>query len=130
MCLAYDRLNLPDLQSFESICRRLQLWQEYYGESLRMSEAAGSLGSRDADERSIFLGHQHGRGVALVAPALSEYVSNRLKGKPTMLKERRKAREERLARSGGKEEPSGGGGGGQSRAARRATAKNKAAPKK
>ena len=128
--LAYDRLNLPDLQCFESICRRLQLWEEYYGEGLRLSEAGGSLGSRDADERSIFLGHQHGRGVALVAPALSDFVSSRLKEKSTMLKERRKAREERLAIGGGKDEPAGGGGDRPSRGARRAAAKAKGASEK
>ena len=42
--LAADRLNLPDLQAFEMVVRRLQLWEEIYSESLRRSEASGGYG--------------------------------------------------------------------------------------
>ena len=111
--LAVDRLNLPDLQAFEMVVRRLQLWEEIYSDALRRSEAAGGYGT-DADERSIFLGLSLGLCSALVSPSLSEFVSSRLKEKSGMLKERRKAREERESLHGPGDDddgrPAGGGG--------------------
>ena len=93
--LGFDRLNVSELQCFEAVSRRFMLWEELYGEALRSSEG-GATGSAlaDMDERSLFLGQKHGRGLALVCPALSEFVASQLTEKSSMLKERRKAREE------------------------------------
>ena len=92
--LAVDRPNLSHLQSREMVVRRPQIWEEICSESLRKFEAAGGY-CRDADDRSLFLGHALGLGSALVAPTLTEFVSSRFKEKSGMLEGRRKAREER-----------------------------------
>ena len=73
--------------------RRFQMWEEVYVERLRKSETSESM---DNDERALFLGRRFARGQALVCPALSEFVSAKLKEKSQALKERRKAREERI----------------------------------
>ena len=91
--LVFDGLNICELQAFETIMRRFQMWEEVYGEKLRAGDQ--STASMDTDERSLFLGRKFGRGQALVCPALSEYVSAQLKERSQVLKERRKAREER-----------------------------------
>ena len=47
------------------------------------------------DEKSLFLGIRFTQGLALVSPALEKHVSGQLGEKSALLKERRKAREER-----------------------------------
>ena len=48
------------------------------------------------DERTIFLGADRSRGSSLICPALEAYVASRLHDESSVLKERRKGREERL----------------------------------
>ena len=94
-----DQLNVGELVVFEVIARRFQLWEEVYAASLREAEA-GSEAAPWLDERQIFLGHERSRGHALVCPAFEVWVADRLKDESSILKERRKGREERLLYQG------------------------------
>ena len=88
-----DRLNVAGLQYAELISRRLQLWEEYYSEQLRLSE--GGQASMELDERRIFLGQRRTSGLALLNPELMEYVGDTLTIEANVLKQRRKGREEK-----------------------------------
>ena len=102
-----DQLNLPNLAVFESAARRLQLWEERYTEKLRMaSDGAGTAGH--ASERHLFLGGSRPKGAALVSPQLERFVADRLSEEASVLKERRKGREERELLAAATT-PSGGG---------------------
>jgi hypothetical protein len=93
-----DRLNVAGLQYAELISRRLQLWEEYYSEQLRMSE--GGQSSMELDERRIFLGQRRTSGLALLNPELMEYVGDKLTIEANVLKQRRKGREEKRLAAG------------------------------
>jgi len=71
------------------------MWEEYYGQKLLDVDRNSSVGIVDIDEKSIFLRQTQSRYRALVAPALSEYVASQLREESQVLKERRKAREEK-----------------------------------
>ena len=66
---------------------------------LRLLEAergAGRPGGMDVDEANIFLGASpSGRGTAAICPELLSHVSEKLKSEAAIMKERRKAHEER-----------------------------------
>ncbi len=92
-----DGMNIAALESFETVSRRFQLWEEFYSEALRIAEA-GDHGD-DLDERRLFLGNHRSKGLAIVSPLLEQYVATKLQEESAVLKERRKGREERrLAR--------------------------------
>ena len=77
---------------------KYQMWEEFYAAKLEESESAripGQSSRFQSDERSIFLGQPRSRALALVSPDLEEYVATNLKERASVLKERRKAREER-----------------------------------
>ena len=96
----YDQLNGSELVCLEMASRRFMLWEECYSSLLQESEL-GADGASFLDERRLFLGSQRSRGKALVMPELEEYVSSKLEAESKILKERRKAREERaLVREG------------------------------
>ena len=96
--LQYDQLNISELGCFEAIARRYQMVEEMYSAALRDAEA-GSGSSDWLDERHIFLGHERSRGHALISPELERHVAGKLQEESSVLKERRKGREERqLAR--------------------------------
>ena len=131
--LAYDQLNVSNLLSFEILARRYQLWEEHYGELLK-TRSAGSAGptSVDMDERGLFAGRTFSAAHAWVCPALHSWIADRVRDKAAVLKERRKAREERTLAAGSRASDAAGGGdddGKGSRAERRAKAKGKAAGK-
>ena len=86
----------------EILCRQLQLIEEPHRDRL-------SGGSSDGlDEKHLFGGSAH-RTNLCVCPALQEWVGEEMRKESLIMKERRKAREERsLMRPGG---PRGGKGG-------------------
>jgi hypothetical protein len=94
-----DQLNVSELQCFEKIARRLQLWEEVYSVKLRKAEGGEEVDGW-LDERAIFLGQGKSRGHALVCPLLEEWVAKQLEKESAVLKERRKAREERQLAGG------------------------------
>jgi hypothetical protein len=110
-----DQLNVSELQCFEKIARRLQLWEEVYSVKLRKAEGGEEVDGW-LDERAIFLGQGKSRGHALVCPLLEAWVAKELEKESAVLKERRKAREERQLAGGltttTPEAASSGGGGG------------------
>ena len=117
--LCGDQLNLGELEVFELISRRLQLWEEVHSQKLRKADA-GAGSEAWLDERAIFLGQGRSRGQALIAPALEAWVASKLAEESAVLKERRKGREERQLLAGlgstaigggGADSASGGGGG-------------------
>ena len=107
-----DGINVGKVECFESIARHFQLWEEYYSSALRAAEGGDEAGEW-LDERRVFLGAPRAKGQALVSPELESHVASRLREEAEVLKERRKAREERrLARPGADvgATPEGGGG--------------------
>ena len=97
--LTYDCLNLPNLSIYESIARRYMLWEEVYREMLQTVQArTGTTQMLEQDERAIFMSAKSAHALALVSPKLEEFVAGELRDRASVLKERRKAREEREAR--------------------------------
>lgn len=119
-----DRLNVANIQAFEMVSRRLQLWEEVCRQQLRAAEN-GDGWDPWLDERSLFLGQRKGCGYALVAPQLEAWVAEKLAQESAVIKERRKGREERLLALGlqppGGGSSSGAGGGGGEGAAKKAS---------
>ena len=99
VALTGDQLNIAELEVFEIVARRLQLWEEVYAQRLRQADAGASA---DAwlDERALFLGQGRSRGQALVCPELEAFVATKLAEESAVMKERRKGREERQLASG------------------------------
>ena len=82
VAIVQGRLNISKCAYFETVARR--------------AAAEGGAASTDfLDEHRLLLGQGRGRGHALVAPTLEKWVSSRLQEESAVLKERRKAREER-----------------------------------
>ena len=67
----------------------------------RQGLGGGSSGIWQASERGIFLGEQHSKSLAIICPALQEHVAGKLRDSAALLKQRRKAKEERDASRGG-----------------------------
>ena len=93
--ISRDALNIVELQCFELIARRMQLYERKYALALQEAHTRSSgVRSLEHEERNLFLGGG-ARGTALVCPALEKFVSVLLSEKSSLQKERRKAREER-----------------------------------
>ena len=91
--VAFDGLNVSELLCFEMLARRYQVWEEFYKNELRQSNANASLqGAMEAEERDLFMGQRYGRGAALVCPELEAHVAEVLKERCAIQK-KRKARE-------------------------------------
>ena len=90
--LTYDQLDISNLASAEMVARQLQLLEE-------KQAAAAATDSTGAEESALFLGAPTSHSAVLVAPDLKLWISQELAREASVLKERRKAREERnLAR--------------------------------
>jgi len=98
--LTYDMLNAGAVAIMEMVARRYQLWEEVHSEALRIAEM-GEGGADFAEERRLFLGLPRGRASALVMPALKDHIATEVAKEAAVLKERRKAREERQLVAGG-----------------------------
>ena len=104
--LVFDGLNISELSCMEIAARRYQYWEQFYAKSLRTNEFGDASSSIwVASEGGIFLGEQHSKSLALICPALQEHVTGQLRESAALLKERRKAREERDASNGGPQPP-------------------------
>ena len=92
----YDQLNLFNLGCVEVMVRKLQMAEEKYKERLYHNQG---LGDNVGEDHHLFMGTQGTRGNLCVAPALQKFIAEELQKESAVLKERRKAREERsLAR--------------------------------
>ncbi|CAK0906492.1 unnamed protein product, partial [Prorocentrum cordatum] len=90
----FDQLNLPDIAGAEIMARSIQLSEERYRD--RMPSFAGSSGETTQDA-FLYMGLDHVRGNVAVCPALQSWVSAELQKEVSVMKERRKAREERAS---------------------------------
>jgi len=97
--ISFDQINVGELAMFESIARRFQLWEQFYADRLANREGGGSF---EAEERLLFMGQGQSRALSLVSPKLREFMAKELSDKSAILKERRKAREERAMAADGK----------------------------
>ena len=83
-----------EILSFEMLGRRLQMWEQIYGEQLQEVTNPSEAGGINSDEKRFFLGQDRLRNRSLVCPELEEYISQCMQQRTQLLKERRKAREE------------------------------------
>ena len=103
----YDGLDLSNLAGAELAFRRLQLIEYYYSE--RGPGGGGKGGGKsekkkDEDlmyrmEASVFTGSHKEFGDTMIAPSLMEFVSKEIETEASIMKQIRKAREERAAAS-------------------------------
>ena len=117
--VTFDQLNCGELAIVEQMARRLQMWEHVYAQRLqdtsRPAEGSSSKGV-DGDERALFSGNtDRAMGVSLVCPQLQEWIATQMRERSSVLKERRKAREERDGDDGAPKRNNrrGGGKGGQ-----------------
>ena len=100
---SYDQINVCNSAAAEVLVRKLQVIEEKHRDRL-LQNTGGAVD----DDVHLFLGTEAGtRGGACVCPALQGWIAEELARESAILKERRKAREERqLARP--KAAPKGG----------------------
>lgn len=96
-----DGVNLKNCLWAELVLRRIQLQEEAVSEDGANPSYEGA---------SHWMGTGERKGGALIAPSLRAFVAGELSREAAVLKEKRKARESKLAARGG-----GGGGGGRGR---------------
>ena len=77
------------------VSRRYQMWEEIYASALHDAEVGTSEDGTWLEERRVFLGATRSKGHALVSPDREKHVAARMQEESSVLKERRKAREER-----------------------------------
>ena len=103
----YDGLDLSNLAGAELAFRRLQLIEYVYSERGPGGGKGGSKSDKKNDymssmqnyEANIFAGGYKEFGDTMVAPSLLDYVAKEVEGEAAVLKQVRKAREERAAAS-------------------------------
>ena len=103
-----DRLNITDLHSFELVARDYQIIERHYGETLQNTMAPQTgPGWLSPEEADMFRGSRSSQTIALVCPSLEKYVSGELAASSSLLKERRKAREEHNLWAASRNPPTG-----------------------
>jgi hypothetical protein len=93
--ICYDQLNVSELGGIEILARRFQLHEERYRLKLIDAERGAGKTGIDYDDAIIFMGGSRDRGCAAICPALLDHVAEQAKQEAAILKERRKAHEER-----------------------------------
>lgn len=106
--VCYDQVDVLNLASAELVCRQLQLIED------RMFQSSDNgASSAAAEESSLYMGTSTAHGAVLVSPDLKGWIAGELAREASVLKERRKAREERtLARGSDSHQGEGGKGSG------------------
>jgi hypothetical protein len=102
----YDQLNVPALASMEFVCRQIQICEDKL--SHRFEDTSADAVSQDY----FLMSGSRSKQQLCVCPALMAFTSSETAKKSAILKERRKAREERVlahpkknAKKGGANEP-------------------------
>ena len=102
----FDGLDLSNLAGAEVAFRRLQLIEFMYsergpggGKGSSKSDKKDAMTSLQQHEASIFAGAHKEFGDVMVCPALLDFVAKEVEGEAAVLKQVRKAREERAAAS-------------------------------
>eukprot|EP00929_Paragymnodinium_shiwhaense_P061827 TRINITY_DN30893_c0_g1_i1.p1 TRINITY_DN30893_c0_g1~~TRINITY_DN30893_c0_g1_i1.p1 ORF type:complete len:406 (+),score=91.50 TRINITY_DN30893_c0_g1_i1:264-1481(+) len=94
---SYDQLDLSNCAWAESVFRRLQTIEWAYHDKVKDS-AIGTSGRLDAEEMVAFAGQSKAGDLLMVAPTLLDHVKGVVEKDAVILKNLRKAREERLER--------------------------------
>ena len=90
ICL--DKLDGSNLASGELMVRQLQVCEEKHRDKLQMATTSSS------EDAHVYLGIGQTRDLSMVCPSLQEWIGEELRKESLALKERRKAREERLVK--------------------------------
>ena len=93
MC-CYDQLDASNLACAELLTRQLQLIEDKHLDRLDSSSSAGRATGPYQDTH-LYLGTTSTRGGVIVCPKLQKWIGEQLAAESLVLKERRKAREER-----------------------------------
>ena len=105
--VSYDQVDVTNLAAGELIIRQLQLLEE------RQQHASAAHDSVASEEQGLFMGTAAGAGATIISPQLKLWISTEMARDASVLKERRKAREERgLARPKAKGKAGKGGAAG------------------
>ena len=99
--LCFDQCNGGNLAAAELLARSIQVQQERYRD--RSAGGSASSAGPESVDTHLYMGSEATRGNVCVCPLLQDWTSTQLSKEQALLKERRKAREEReLAKKGGK----------------------------
>ncbi|CAK0911498.1 unnamed protein product [Prorocentrum cordatum] len=94
----YDQLDLSNCAFAEAIFRRAQTIEWSYHDRLREADSASSKDKMSPEEFSAFSGFSKAGDLLMVAPALLEFVKGQVEKDAAIMKNIRKAREERELR--------------------------------
>ena len=96
----YDQSNAPNMASAELMMRQVGLCEERerIAKDARKDSKKDAKGDDLKDETHLMLGGGHQRENLCICPALKEWIAEELRKESQVLKERRKAREERALR--------------------------------
>ncbi|CAK0884493.1 unnamed protein product, partial [Prorocentrum cordatum] len=97
----FDQLNCSELETFEVLSRRYQLWEELYAPELPAAKAGEEGDGSWLDERRMFLGSSRSKGAALVCPRLEGHAAGELAQESAILEEKRKGPLLKLTHSAG-----------------------------
>ena len=95
----YDQLDCRSVAVVEAICRRAQTIEWCYHEKLREAESSASSGQKlSIEEATAFAGTSRAGDLLMVCPQLLDHVKSVVEKDAVIMKNLRKAREEREAR--------------------------------
>ena len=124
LLVTYDQVDVTNIAGAEILSRQVQLVEEKWKDCVFGSPPTGDI----EHDSHLYLGTGMSRGDLCVGPLLQAWIAEQLSAESAILKERRKAREERtLTRGGG---GGGGGGGGHNHGDGKKGCKKKADDKK
>ena len=87
--LTYDQLNLGNLVVAEMMMRELMFIEEKY------KDRAGGAKDGSLSEKSLFVGHEQRVVLCIFPELITYYIGEEMRKEALVMKERRKAREER-----------------------------------
>ena len=102
--VSYDQYDVSESAAAEIISRQIQMIEERHRDGGAQS-SEGKNSAHSSQDTHLFLGTAASRGGLCVCPALQEWISEELRRESSIMKERRKAREERALNNKG---PKGG----------------------
>ena len=90
LAIVFDQLNVAELASFELLLRKAQLAEWRHRDRL-LANGADDIG----EDEFLYLGTSETRGLLMVCPELSDHITAELHKEASVMKERRKLRDER-----------------------------------
>lgn len=94
----HDQVNLGHCAGLEVLLRQAQVAEHYHAASVREADAIKTRKDTkvlSADEVELFLGLDYLKDSVMVCPALAEYVAKEAEKEAAILKQLRKARDEK-----------------------------------